>query len=277
MDFPFKTEKGDVDVPFDKIDVILNIRTNLEDLSSLMTDIKQRGLLQGVGLTKCGNKYKMVWGHRRFEACKNLGWMQFRKDDWKKCPDNMTTKQIMIFNFVENYHRIENSPIELGKRISELIKEDMTIGEVASSLSMPLSKTKSYLRLYQKIPEKYEVHVGYVKGRENKKGKISAGVAEKILAMHITRDMTNQLFEAAHRDENLGINQLRLVKTLLEQGMTLDEAMKYYKSCHSVVVSLVTRLNAEKSIVEKYGMTINMILKKIIKGEIPPEKMLIVD
>ncbi|KKK91699.1 hypothetical protein LCGC14_2710300, partial [marine sediment metagenome] len=59
-----------------KIKTLENIRTRIDesDLTGLMQDIKQHGLLHAIGVWKEGEKYILAFGNRRLECCKKLGW-----------------------------------------------------------------------------------------------------------------------------------------------------------------------------------------------------------
>ena len=65
-------------IPIDKIETWDNSRIRIEkdSLSSLMTDIQQKGLLQYIKVWKDPDKdrYILILGHRRLESCKLLGW-----------------------------------------------------------------------------------------------------------------------------------------------------------------------------------------------------------
>lgn len=58
-------------VPIKQIVVGERHRAELDDLADLMASIESLGLLQPIGVT---NTYRLVFGQRRLEACRQLGW-----------------------------------------------------------------------------------------------------------------------------------------------------------------------------------------------------------
>ena len=55
-------------IKISNIHVLENLRTSIDrdqDIEELMQDIKTRGLLQPIGLSKQGEEYIIVFGHRR--------------------------------------------------------------------------------------------------------------------------------------------------------------------------------------------------------------------
>ncbi len=53
-----------------------NARTELSNLGSLCNSIKENGLLQPIIVRLSGNKFEVVAGNRRLEACKRLHWVK---------------------------------------------------------------------------------------------------------------------------------------------------------------------------------------------------------
>ncbi len=49
-------------------------RQDFGDLSGLQRSIENHGLIQRIVVRKKGKRYQIKVGHRRFLACKNLGW-----------------------------------------------------------------------------------------------------------------------------------------------------------------------------------------------------------
>src|SRR5687768_7080850 len=85
-----------------------NYRSDVEDFNDLCSSIQQKGLLQPILVrNKEENQYEIISGHRRYQACKKLGWRKFvchiiELDD----------KDAFEVSLVENIQRKSLNPIE---------------------------------------------------------------------------------------------------------------------------------------------------------------------
>ncbi len=60
-------------IPIELIESEGNVRVELGDLTGLAQDIDRRGLIQAITVAPRGEGYAVIDGHRRLQACKNLG------------------------------------------------------------------------------------------------------------------------------------------------------------------------------------------------------------
>ena len=229
------------DIDIKKIIVKENIRTRIEsnDLSQLMEDIKQHGLLHPIGLQNKGDEFILTYGHRRLEACTKLGWESIPAIVFDK---KLTPEEFISINVSENIHRVDNTPAEFS-RICKLLKDmKLNNSEIAVRLSVPKSKIETALRIYSKIPKEYEKLIGYIPtgGGSNKKGKISSTVANKILGLRIKKVDYKKIFDLAKKEE-ISSGDIEVIGKLISEGMKVEEAMKERNKYTSKSASLVVR------------------------------------
>ncbi|KKK91700.1 hypothetical protein LCGC14_2710310 [marine sediment metagenome] len=82
------------------------------------------------------------------------------------------------------------------------------------------------MRIYSKVPKEWESKIGYIPAGKsrNKKGLISASVADKILKLRINQENINGLFDAAHKEE-LSIYDIDVISSLIIGGMSIENAI----------------------------------------------------
>lgn len=263
-------EERVIEVPINLIKNLDNSRIRIEstDLISLMEDIRHRGLLQPIGIFQEKDEYIIRFGNRRLEACKKLG--------WKTIPAIITDKEIdidtyMADNVAENLHRVDLTPIELSKVILQFRERKLSVGEICTILNIPKSKVESAMRISNYAPEKFKKHIDNIKNVTEKKGKISVSVANEIFNNRRThRDSIDELFEFA-KSEELTAMEIRVINSLIWEGVSLKEAKINYKKYKPVTCDLIF----DKEEFNKYGMNIKDLIKSFIGGTVKPNKKLI--
>lgn len=119
-----------------------------EELEELAESIGKNGLLQPILVRKFGNKYQIIAGERRYQACKSIG--------LKKVPVRIVEAdddRTIMLALIENIQRSDLNPIEEAygyKRMMERGK--MTQSEVARAVSKGRSTIANALRLLE-LPE----------------------------------------------------------------------------------------------------------------------------
>lgn len=215
-----------------------NIRTNLDDLGELMQSIKQKGLLEPVGVVP----------ERDF-----------------------VEEEHLVVNATENIQRKEISPAELGKLCLKLQKKGLTRKEIASRLSIPLGRIESALNLVRKVPKEYLDDVGFIPStdfKSKKSGKVSSSVMTSILNISTTKPKINKVIGLAKK-HNLTRDNISVMRTLVEMGFNPDKALKEIKKYDVVRVSIVVlRKEIDKS-VKKYKTSKSMIVSLMLIGKIP--------
>jgi ParB family chromosome partitioning protein len=254
-------------IPISDILVLENIRSrlDLDDLTSLMMSLKQNGLLQPVGVYKKrdSNKYILNWGHRRFEAANKLG--------WKTIPAmvsniELSEDEFLILNAIENLQRKDNSPVEFG-RICARLKEDfnLSVSEIAARLSVPKGKVTRAIEIYSKVPKELQHIIGYRIGGAIPTGKVSATTANEILRLHLTQEVTTNLFNEARRNE-LGVKDIRLIGIMIQSGSSLQDALEEHQKYKLKTAFLAVNKKKWKSIEDSQDITFTDFLRKLVKG-----------
>jgi len=253
-----------------KIKLLENIRTRIDesDLSGLMQDIKQHGLLHPIGVWVEGKDYILAFGNRRLECCKKLGW---NKIPVNILPNKLTKEDFITINTSENIHRENISPSQFA-RICKLLKDEgLNLSEIAVKLSVPKTRIITAMRIYSKVPKEWKSKIGYIpagKSRD-KKGLLSASVADRILRLRINQEFINKLFDVAHKEE-LSIYDIDVISSLIIGGMSFEKAIEKRRD-YIVKVSRVA-VNIEilnKNEIKNWDNFANEVLrgnKKSIKG-----------
>jgi len=140
------------------------------DLKAL---IEAQGLLQPIGVKKeggpNGEPFKLIFGARRLEACKQLDWARI---DAKIASSKMTRMEFFFWRVGENSGRKDLTPMEEAKAFRTAIDE---YGATAKDLAKGFGKSDGYIsqRLQLlKLPEEVQTAV--------EKGTITASHAREI-------------------------------------------------------------------------------------------------
>jgi len=117
----------------------------MEQLQELVESIKQVGLLHPLTVVEEGDGYRIVAGHRRYEAARLAG--------LEKVPVNVVevgSEPVERYTLAENIAREDISPVDLGYYFKYLVEEKgMTIAEVARMIN----KSHTYVSYLIKLVE----------------------------------------------------------------------------------------------------------------------------
>ncbi len=259
-------------IPINKIKVLQNIRSEVrkEDLGYLMRSIEHSGLQQPIGVFKKADDYILTFGFRRLEACKKL--------DWKEIPaviisEEFTEEKFLIKNTIENIHRVDISPVELGKVCQLFIdNHGYTESEVAAKLNFSPLKIKTAYKLYRLIPKKYRSIIGYIPRGESNKGKIPAHVAQAVVQLHRSQEDMSKLLELAKTHE-LTTQQIFMIEKLSRTGFSIKDAFEHMNTCAVKNINIIV----DKKEVEKLGYgKFSEYVNAVLTGEEKPNKKLII-
>lgn len=162
-------------------------RTNFkkEELEELSESIKKNGLLQPILVRKVGDKYQIIAGERRWQACKLLG-LKTIPARVKEADD----EESIILALIENIQRSNLNPIEEAYGYRRMMERGkMTQSEVAQAVSKGRTTITNALRLLE-LPEDAQ-QLLYEE-------KITAGHARAILSIPTKegrRKLTDKLIE----------------------------------------------------------------------------------
>ena len=146
---------------------ILRMDIDPEDLEDLAQSISEIGLLQDILLAVDGERFEIVFGHRRFLAHKKLGLSTIRA-----IVRTMTQKEIGIARATENISRSDLTPIEEAATYKNLIDEyGFSVEQVAKKMAKSPGVIKRRMDLLRMPPSLQKaVH----------KKQISIAVAEEL-------------------------------------------------------------------------------------------------
>lgn len=106
-------------------------------LEELAQSIDERGLLQAVRVTPRGDKYLLVFGHRRLEATKMLG-----LDSIRATIKEMTDEEVQIERFMENAHRLAPGLMQNASAVKAAMDKH---GGDRAEVAKALKKSKGWI------------------------------------------------------------------------------------------------------------------------------------
>ncbi|TDG94534.1 ParB/RepB/Spo0J family partition protein [Cardinium endosymbiont of Culicoides punctatus] len=122
---------------------------DIEELSKLSDSIKEHGICQPLTVTKNSDgKYEVVSGERRLRAAKLAGLHKV------PCIILKEINNANAISLIENIHRADLTPIELGIAFSNLIETSVFDNQehLAKAISVSKSKISEYIK-FSKLPE----------------------------------------------------------------------------------------------------------------------------
>jgi len=162
-------------VGFRKIDLDLidppegRIRLDIGEgeIDALAESIREQGLLSPIEVVARDGRYEVVFGERRYLACKKLGLEKIRCEVTERS-DN----EIKVVRAVENVQRRDLSPLEEAAAYLDLKEEGgLSLAQISQSTGVPPGRVER--RLYiMRMPAKFQ--------RALHEGKVSLGVAEAL-------------------------------------------------------------------------------------------------
>ncbi|MHB8566397.1 MAG: ParB/RepB/Spo0J family partition protein [Nitrososphaerales archaeon] len=115
-----------------------NARDPILHLESLMDSIRTKGLLQPIIIRIVGQRFEVVAGNRRLEACKRLHWVRI------PClVREFTDKEAFEIGLVENIERKTLSPIEEARAFQKYVHESGWGG--LTELARAVGRSKEYV------------------------------------------------------------------------------------------------------------------------------------
>lgn len=253
-----------------KIEANDNIRVDVDEkLAGLMADVKNRGLLQPIGVWKKNNSYLVAYGNRRLTACRKLGWVTI------PClvMDDMGQEEFLTTNIAENIHREDITPVELGRMCVKL-KEQLNASnrEIAVLLNFRASVIDRCIVLWNELPPKFRKDVAFQNKSKSKNGKLGATLVNSILTLKIGEKLKEQLLTVAKKNE-FTLRQVTLVKVMLNHGMSLQEAIKSIDKVRIVNVDLIVDTKQIKKVLGNRNLRKYVV--SVLKGQTKPIPSLI--
>jgi len=180
------------------------LRFDDQSIEELAQSIRESGIIQPVLVTPEEDHYKIIVGERRWRAAQKAG--------LRKVPvliRNIPKEKQLEISLIENLHREELNPLEIGQAYQRLINDHgYTQQEVAEKVGKDRTSVTNYLRLL-KLPQEIQDHVNT--------GVLSMGHARALLAFE---EASAQLFACRQVvDKNLSVRGTeKLVNRLKERA-----------------------------------------------------------
>jgi len=173
-------------------------RNQFEDaaLNELAASISEQGIIQPLTVRKLGyDKYQIISGERRLRASKIAGLTQI------PCYIRVANDEEMLeLALIENIHREDLNPIEIGISYQRLMEEcKLTQEELSKRIAKQRSTIANYMRLL----------------------KLPAEVQVAIRDKHITMGHARSFISLESRDD-----QLKLLADILEKELSVREVEK---------------------------------------------------
>jgi ParB/RepB/Spo0J family partition protein len=253
------------EININDIKSIRNIRTEIGDISELMSTIKENGLLEPIGVSKKGNEYILIFGHRRFNALKKLGRKTLKIGKEVNIFNNITDIDLIALNIVENLHSLSNSPVEIGKSCLILKELGLNESEIAVKLSMPKARVIEAIKIIKNVPKSHIKYISYMDNGLNKKGKLSASVSSALSfakSRYKLSDKDNKILWEEARKKELGTKDIRILCLLLTEGMKLKEALKEKDKWTNKQVDFIVRKEKLNELKKPFTDVIKEKIKK---------------
>jgi len=261
------------DIPIKDIKILENLRTSLNNISELMQSIKQHGLLEPIGVWQEGKQYILVYGSRRLNACKKLGWTTISA---LVSDESLAAEQFLISNTIENIQRKDIDTLELGK-ICWRLKNDMnmSIDEISVRLSIAKSTVELALSIFSNTPEKYRKRIGFRKQTIKDSNAIAASTAKMLIDARIIKEDREELFKIVEK-ENYSMSKVHLLIQAVKQGISVEKAQEQLGQLKTIHVELVVNKNVLNKLIESYKIYPTELIRQILLDKIPIQKNLLV-
>lgn len=140
------------DLSLDLIDEpkgILRMEINVDDLDVLAQSISEIGLLQPILVAIDGDRYEIVFGHRRYLASRRLGLATI-----KSIVRKMTQEEVGIARATENIARADLTPLEEALTYKNLIEQyNLSIEQVARKMGKSPGTIKRRMDILKMPPQ----------------------------------------------------------------------------------------------------------------------------
>ena len=169
---------------------------NSEKIAELAISIKDMGIIQPITVRQVNsNKYQLISGERRLEACKSLNFKEIPA--YVRIADD---ENMLKMALVENIQRQNLNPIEIALSLERLINEcKITQEECSSRIGKKRSTIANYLRLL-KLPVKIQsalkkriVSIGHVRPLIN--------ISDNLKQLNIFNDIINKKLSVREVEE----------------------------------------------------------------------------
>jgi ParB family transcriptional regulator, chromosome partitioning protein len=178
-----------------------------EDDESLVSSIREHGLIQPILIRPLSNGFEIVAGHRRYQACKSLRWR------FIPCKiREMTNKQAFEIQLSENIQRKSMDPIEEAEAFRRYVI-DFGWGGV-SDLAKKIGKSEEYVsHRIQLLKLSEEIKNKIVSNRLN----VSKAIEISTIPIEKQSQIVGEIIK-----KNLSVKRIRELKMILRDNISED-------------------------------------------------------
>lgn len=247
------------DIPLSEIEVIDNIRQVDQNIPELMQSIKDYGLMQPIGLKETNEKYRLLWGSRRFIACKKLGFKTIPAVIFSTKDEEMSEEQFFLINATENMQRRENNLKEFG-RVCKILRKTMSPSEIGKRLGVPKSRVERAINEVGRIPIKWQSKIRIFGGEREKEGDIPLGTASKIASFrNLTGKQKDELLENVSKNDE-GYIRTTYIASIMRTGKSFKEAKKLLDSYKLVEFKFLLKKDIFEKEIEGYSNPVDWVI-----------------
>jgi len=187
------------------------VRSKLGDLSSLMSSISRKGLIQPIIIRPIEIGFEIVCGHRRYEACKKLR--------LKAIPciiEHINDRTAFERSLIENIERQDLDPVDEAHAF-KLYVQELGWGGI-SELARTISKSEEYVShriLLLELPSEILTKVSA--------GTISVSQARELVWMknpELQKELSGLIIS-----QKLSVKDLRETAKLVRKGINVEDAI----------------------------------------------------
>ena len=207
------------------------------DFETLVSSIREHGLLQPILIWPLEHGFEIVAGHRRFQACRSLRW-RFIPSKIRELSD----KQAFEIQLTENIQRKSMDPIEEAEAFRRYVI-DFGWGGV-SELARKIGKSEEYVSHHMqllKLPEEIKHRI-----MNN-----SLNVSQAIEIVQIPHDKQHRIASEVINN-NLTVRQIRDLKVALKEEETFNK-----------IISSAKDESRSAAIAKKASLTLKITLARI--------------
>jgi len=247
------------ELPIKEIKVKENIRQFDLELNEIMRSIKDNGLLQPIGVKEEKIGYTIIWGNRRLQACKKLGWKNVPAVIFIGKDEDMSEEEFFIINATENIQRKNNNLKEFG-RVCKILKKTMGDSEIGARLGVPTTRVRSALAEIGRVPVKWQGKVRLMNSEREKEGDIPLGTASRVMAFTgLTPKQKDDLLEDVSKNDTSYVFTSYLAG-FLKKGYTIQEARKKLDNYKLINIKCLVKKKNFEEFLEKYNSASDFVI-----------------
>ncbi|MEM3886690.1 MAG: ParB/RepB/Spo0J family partition protein [Candidatus Methanomethylicia archaeon] len=200
------------------------LRENFEELDELIQSIREHGLLNPLIVRAKDGMFEIIAGHRRFEACKKLGWARIpcrivEADD----------RQAYEISLIENVQRQTLNPIEEAKAYKKYVEEHGwgSISELAKKIGKSqeyISRRLALLNLPEEVKEKIM------------RRRINPSIAQELTTIE-SRETITKISEIII-GKRFTVKKVRQLVKMVREGIPVEKAIEYLPYMQEETISL---------------------------------------